>query len=130
MDVIIALVFISLTLVIGGLVFFFSRLFEGDFEHGERLSLLPLEDDDGMNQLDSSKGDDKLDKICLNQPGIDEDDGEGAVRLMTVHTAKGLEFPVTILTGCEDELMPHVTSTASGRGSDARAWVSCSWLSP
>ena len=40
MDVIIALVFISLTLVIAGLVFFFSRLVEGDFEHGERLSLL------------------------------------------------------------------------------------------
>lgn len=76
MDVIIALVFISLTLVIGGLVFFFSRLFEGDFEHGERLSLLPLEDDDGMNQLDSSSEDDKLDKIGLNQPGIDEDDPE------------------------------------------------------
>ena len=34
MDVIIALVFISLTLVIAGLVFFFSRLVEGDFEHG------------------------------------------------------------------------------------------------
>lgn len=76
MDVIIALVFISLTLVIAGLVFFFSRLFEGDFEHGERLSLLPLEDDDGMNQLDSPKGDDKLDKLGLNQPGIDEDDPE------------------------------------------------------
>jgi hypothetical protein len=75
-DVIIALVFISLTLVIAGLVFFFSRLFEGDFEHGERLSLLPLEDDDGMNQLDSAKGDDKLDKIGLNQPGIDEGDPE------------------------------------------------------
>jgi hypothetical protein len=73
-DVIIALVFISLTLVIGGLVFFFSRLFEGDFEHGERLSLLPLEDDDGMNRLDSTSGDDKLDNMGENRPGIDEDD--------------------------------------------------------
>ncbi|MFO7609126.1 MAG: hypothetical protein R6X35_07990 [Candidatus Krumholzibacteriia bacterium] len=59
MDVIIALVFISLTLVIAGLVFFFSRLVEGDFEHGERLSLLPLEDDDGM-------GDDKSDTLESN----------------------------------------------------------------
>ncbi|MBE0566916.1 MAG: hypothetical protein IH621_13230 [Krumholzibacteria bacterium] len=59
MDIIIALVFISLTLVIAGLVFFFSRLVEGDFEHGERLSLLPLQDDDGM-------GDDKLDKLDSN----------------------------------------------------------------
>lgn len=59
MDIIIALVFISLTLVIAGLVFFFSRLVEGDFEHGERLSLLPLQDDDGM-------ADDKLDKLDSN----------------------------------------------------------------
>ena len=59
MDIIIALVFISLTLVIAGLVFFFSRLVQGDFEHGERLSLLPLEDDDGM-------GDDKPDMLDSN----------------------------------------------------------------
>ncbi|RKZ15474.1 hypothetical protein DRQ50_07450 [bacterium] len=61
MDIIIALVFISLTLVIAGLVFFFSRLVEGDFEHGERLSLLPLEDDDGMkddkSNLENSNSD-------------------------------------------------------------------------
>jgi hypothetical protein len=65
-DIIIVLVFISLVLVVGGLVFFFSRLFEGDFEHGERLSLLPLEDDDGMNQVDPDAPDDKLDKLGLN----------------------------------------------------------------
>jgi len=53
MDIIIALGFISLTLVIAGLVCFFSRLVEGDFEHGERLSLLPLEDDDGMKDDNS-----------------------------------------------------------------------------
>ena len=66
MDIIIVLVFISLTLVIAGLVFFFSRLFDGDFEHGDRLSLLPLEDDDGMNQVDPENPDDKLDKIGFN----------------------------------------------------------------
>ncbi len=66
MDVIIALVFISLTLVAGGLVFFFTRLFDGDFEHGERLSLLPLEDDTGENL---NKDDDKPDKIGSNDAG-------------------------------------------------------------
>ena len=74
MDVIIALVFISLTLVVAGLVFFFSRLFEGDFEHGERLSLLPLEDDDGMSEVDTTAEDDKLDKIGLNQPDFDAEE--------------------------------------------------------
>lgn len=60
MDVIIALVFISLTLVAAGLVFFFTRLFEGDFEHGDRLSLLPLDDDDGMKDVDLKTIDDKI----------------------------------------------------------------------
>ncbi len=72
MEVIIALVFFSLTLVVAGLVFFVYRLFAGDFEHGDRLSLLPLEDDDGMNELDPSSEDDKLDKMGLNRSGSDE----------------------------------------------------------
>ena len=78
MDIIIALVFISLTLVIAGLVFFFSRLFEGDFEHGERLSLLPLEDDDGMNQIDPEKPDDKLDNLGFNSDEIEPDQQESS----------------------------------------------------
>ena len=47
MDVVIALVFFSLMLVAAALAFFISRLKDGDFEHGDRLSLLPLADDDG-----------------------------------------------------------------------------------
>ena len=78
MDIIIALVFISLTLVAAGLVFFFTRLFEGDFEHGERLSLLPLEDDDGMNQVDPELPDDKLDKMGFNSDRIDPDPPESS----------------------------------------------------
>jgi cbb3-type cytochrome oxidase maturation protein len=46
-DVVILLVFVSLVLVAAGLVFFVSRLREGDFDHGERLALSPLANDDG-----------------------------------------------------------------------------------
>jgi len=46
MEVIVILVFISLVLVTGALVLLFSRIRQGDFEHGERLSLLPLEADE------------------------------------------------------------------------------------
>jgi len=40
----------------------------------------------------------------------DNDDGQGVVTLMTLHTAKGLEFPVVFLTGLEDGVFPHLRS--------------------
>ncbi|MBC8422812.1 cytochrome oxidase [bacterium] len=50
MDVLTATIFVSLLLVVGGLVLFVSRLRSGDFEHGDRLTLLPLDDDDGRDE--------------------------------------------------------------------------------
>ncbi|OEJ33362.1 DNA helicase PcrA [Streptomyces subrutilus] len=41
----------------------------------------------------------------------DEDtEGTGVITLMTLHTAKGLEFPVVFLTGMEDGVFPHMRS--------------------
>ncbi|MBV7294777.1 DNA helicase PcrA [Corynebacterium sp. TAE3-ERU12] len=38
------------------------------------------------------------------------EDGKGVVTLMTLHTAKGLEFPVVFVTGWEDGQFPHLRS--------------------
>ena len=37
-------------------------------------------------------------------------EGERAVTMMTVHTAKGLEFPVVFIVGFEDSIFPHANS--------------------
>ncbi len=44
----------------------------------------------------------------IPEPG----DDAGVVTLMTLHTAKGLEFPVVFLTGLEDGTFPHIRSLA------------------
>jgi ATP-dependent DNA helicase UvrD/PcrA len=39
---------------------------------------------------------------------------EGIVTLMTLHNAKGLEFPVVFMIGCEDGVFPHMRAIESG----------------
>jgi DNA helicase II / ATP-dependent DNA helicase PcrA len=43
------------------------------------------------------------------------DDHGGMVTLMTLHTAKGLEFPVVFLTGLEENVFPHERSMGNDR---------------
>jgi DNA helicase-2/ATP-dependent DNA helicase PcrA len=45
----------------------------------------------------------------------DDPDHQGVVTLMTLHTAKGLEFPVVFLTGLEDGVFPHLRSLGDPR---------------
>lgn len=48
-----------------------------------------------------------LNRISLITRDDGEDDSAGKVNLMTIHAAKGLEFPVVFIAGAEDGLIPH-----------------------
>ncbi|MGW8179948.1 MAG: ATP-dependent helicase, partial [bacterium] len=50
-----------------------------------------------------------LDHVALRSE-VDDYDETASVTLMTLHNAKGLEFPVVFLTGCEEGLFPHSRS--------------------
>jgi DNA helicase-2/ATP-dependent DNA helicase PcrA len=41
-------------------------------------------------------------------------DDEGTVTLMTLHNAKGLEFPAVFIIGCEEGVFPHSRAVESG----------------
>jgi len=54
-----------------------------------------------------------LERVALVADSDEIPEGEehgGVVTLMTLHTAKGLEFPVVFLTGLEDGVFPHMRS--------------------
>jgi DNA helicase-2/ATP-dependent DNA helicase PcrA len=57
--------------------------------------------------------DDFLAQISLVSEQDEYDEEEMAVTLMTLHNAKGLEFPVVFILGMEDGVFPHIRSLGS-----------------
>ncbi len=59
---------------------------------------------------------DFLTQVSLVAAADDLDDASGTVSLMTLHTAKGLEYPAVFLTGLEEGLLPHQMSMTEPGG--------------
>lgn len=57
--------------------------------------------------------DEYLQNVTLNSAQDDVDDGNH-VALMTVHTAKGLEFPIVFIVKFNESIFPHVRSLTEG----------------
>lgn len=60
-----------------------------------------------------------LERVALvadsDQIPDEDEDGSGVITLMTLHTAKGLEFPVVFLTGMEDGVFPHMRALGQAK---------------
>ncbi|MGH7426688.1 MAG: 3'-5' exonuclease, partial [Candidatus Methylomirabilales bacterium] len=54
--------------------------------------------------------DDFLSRVSLVSEADEYEEEEAAVALMTLHNAKGLEFPVVFMAGMEDGIFPHLRS--------------------
>jgi len=59
---------------------------------------------------------DFLTEVTLVAAADDLDDSSGTVSLMTLHTAKGLEYEAVFLTGVEEDLLPHRMSAGEPGG--------------
>lgn len=64
-----------------------------------------------FNDFPTSEGiSDLLEEIALASSADDISDDRGKLNLMTLHSAKGLEFPVVFIAGMEEGLIPHSKS--------------------
>lgn len=73
-------------------------------------------EDDDVSELDAF-----LDRAALDAGEAQADDYEEAVQMMTLHSAKGLEFPLVVLAGMEENLFPHkMSSDEPGRLEEER----------
>ncbi|MDR0526086.1 MAG: UvrD-helicase domain-containing protein [Spirochaetaceae bacterium] len=57
-----------------------------------------------------------LNRISLLSRDDGDDSDKGKVNLMTIHAAKGLEFPVVFIAGAEDGIIPHARSLEDDAG--------------
>ncbi|MFD7435081.1 DNA helicase PcrA [Streptomyces sp. NPDC059861] len=84
---------------------------ETRIENLQELAAVALEFEQERSEGEAGTLADFLEQVALvadSDQIPDEEDGDGVITLMTLHTAKGLEFPVVFLTGMEDGVFPHM----------------------
>ena len=81
-----------------------AQTFDPSFEY--------LLDDDGLEPEESRLSDleEFLSHASLEAGEQQAGDSEDCIQMMTMHSAKGLEFPLVFLAGMEDGLFPHTMS--------------------
>ncbi|CAM5271772.1 MULTISPECIES: DNA helicase PcrA [Streptomyces] len=93
---------------------------ETRIENLQELAAVALEFEQETGEGEAAGGlSDFLERVALvadsDQIPDEEEDGSGVITLMTLHTAKGLEFPVVFLTGMEDGVFPHMRALGQNK---------------
>ncbi|ARH92777.1 MULTISPECIES: DNA helicase PcrA [Streptomyces] len=85
---------------------------ETRIENLQELAAVALEFEQDRGEDDPGTLSEFLEQVALvadsDQIPDEDEEGSGVITLMTLHTAKGLEFPVVFLSGMEDGVFPHM----------------------
>ena len=69
---------------------------------------------DANNSAEGDTLEQFLQEIALKADSDSRKDDEGLVTLMTLHNAKGLEYPIVFVAGCEEGVFPHQRALDEG----------------
>ena len=84
---------------------------QGRIENLEQLVEVGREFDEGEDEGTLERF---LQEIALVADADSRSDDDGLITLMTLHNAKGLEYPTVFITGCEDGVFPHSRAIDEG----------------
>jgi DNA helicase II / ATP-dependent DNA helicase PcrA len=84
---------------------------QGRIENLEELVNVAVEYDAGTEEPSLAEF---LQAIALVADADTREDDEGLVTLMTLHNAKGLEYPIVFMIGCEEGVFPHSRALDEG----------------
>jgi superfamily I DNA/RNA helicase len=84
---------------------------QGRIENLDELVNVAVEYDSGT---DEPSLEEFLQAIALVADADTREDDEGLVTLMTLHNAKGLEYPIVFMIGCEEGVFPHSRALDEG----------------
>jgi DNA helicase-2/ATP-dependent DNA helicase PcrA len=93
---------------------------QGRIENLEELVNVAVEFADANSSGESPAGDSPgalegfLQQVALVADADTREDDEGLVTLMTLHNAKGLEYPIVFMIGCEEGVFPHSRALDEG----------------
>jgi len=93
---------------------------QGRMENLEELVNVAAEYDSALGSAAAEEGDEPpslagfLQQIALVADADSRRDDEGLVTLMTLHNAKGLEYPIVFMIGCEEGVFPHSRAIDEG----------------